>query len=66
MRISDFVQSEIDFIKSSANMTQREEQLFDLRNQEKSLEECAEEMNCSVSTISRLNKSIKRKILKVL
>lgn len=65
MRIPDFIKPEIDYIKENANMTEREEQLFDLRNKEVSLEECAEIMNCSVSTISRINKSMKRKILRV-
>lgn len=65
MRIPDFVKSEIDYIKANANMTPREDQLFDLRNKEISLENCAEIMNCSVSTINRLNKSMKKKIMKV-
>ena len=66
MRIPDFVKSEIDFIKENANMTPREEQLFSLRNKEYSLEECAEYMNCRISTVNRVNKSMKKKILRVL
>lgn len=66
MRIPDFVKSEIDFIKENANMTPREEQLFSLRNKEYSLEECAEYMNCSISMVNRVNKSMKKKILRVL
>ena len=66
MRIPDFVKSEIDFIKENANMTPREEQLFSLRNKEYFLEECAEYMNCSISTVNRVNKSMKKKILRVL
>lgn len=66
LRIPDFVKSEIDFIKKNANMTPREEQLFSLRNKEYSLEECAEYMNCSISTVNRVNKSMKKKILRVL
>ena len=66
MRITDFVKSEIDFIKENANMTPREEQLFSLRNKEYSLEECAEYMNCSISMVNRVNKSMKKKILRVL
>ena len=66
MRIPDFVKSEIDFIKENANMTPREEQLFSLRNKEYSLEECAKYMNCSISTVNRVNKSMKKKILRVL
>lgn len=66
MRIPDFVKSEIDYIKDNANMTPRETELFDLRNKENSLEECAEHMNCSVSTVYRINKSMKKKIMKVI
>ncbi len=66
LRIPDFVKSEIDYIKENANMTPREIQLFELRNKENSLEECAEYMNCSISTVYRINKSMKRKIMKVI
>lgn len=66
MKISNFIQSEIDYIKSQANFTPRENELFDLRNAENSLEECAYQMNCSLSTINRINKGMKKKILKVL
>lgn len=66
LRIPDFVKSEIDFIKENANMTPREEQLFSLRNKEYSLEERAEYMNCSISTVNRVNKSMKKKILRIL
>lgn len=66
MKVTDFVQTEIDYILSNANFTGREKSLFELRNQEKSLEECAELMDCSVSTVSRINKGMKRKIMKLL
>ncbi len=66
MRIPDFVKSEIDYIKENANMTPREMQLFELRNKENSLEECAEYMNCSISTVCRVNKSMKKKIMRVI
>lgn len=66
MRIPDFVKSEIDYIKDNANMTEREEMLFFLRNKEIPLEECAERMNCSVSTVYRINKSMKKKIMRVI
>lgn len=66
MRIPDFVKSEIDYIKDNENMTPRETQLFELRNKENSLEECAECMNCSISTVYRINKSMKKKIMRVI
>lgn len=66
LKIPDFVQSEIEYIKANANMTPREEKLFELRNKENSLEECADRMNCSISTVYRVNKSMKKKIMKVI
>lgn len=66
LKIPDFVKSEIDYIKENANFTEREESLFYMRNKELSLEECAERMNCSISTVYRVNKSMKKKIKKVL
>ncbi len=66
MRIPDFVGAEIEYIKRNANLTPREECLFDLRNKEVPLEECSERMNCSLSTVNRINKNMKRKILRVL
>lgn len=66
LRIPDFVKSEIDYIKDNANMTEREEILFSLRNKEIPFEECAERMNCSVSTVYRINKSMKKKIMRVI
>lgn len=66
MRIPDFIKPEIDYIKDNANMTEREEMLFYLRNKEIPLEECAERMNCSVSTVYRINKSMKKKIMRVI
>lgn len=66
MKIPDFVKPEIDYIKANANFTEREDTLFDLRNSEIPLEVCAEMMNCSMSTVNRLSKSMKKKIMKVL
>lgn len=66
LKIPDFTKPEIDYIKENANFTKSETQLFDLRNSEHSLEECAEIMNVSTSTIDRLNKKMKNKIIKLL
>ncbi len=66
LKIPDFTKPEIDFIKENANFTVAEEQLFDLRNSEHSIEECAEIMNVSCSTIDRLNRKMKNKIIKIL
>lgn len=66
LRIPDFTKKEIEYIKERANFTKQENELFDLRNKENSLEQCAEIMNVSCSTIDRLNKRMKAKILKCL
>lgn len=64
--IPEFTQDEIDWIKSKANFTYREEKLFDLRNKEVTYEECAEIMFLSVSAVYRIAKKMKAKILKVI
>lgn len=66
MKIHDLLQYEVDYVKQQGNLTERENQLFDLRNDEVPLEECAEIMNCSLSTVKRIHKSLKRKIVAVL
>ena len=66
LRVQDFTVKEIRYIKESANFTKMENQLFDLRNAEYSLEVCAEIMNCSISTIKRLNKTLLSKIERVM
>lgn len=66
LRIPDFTAQEIKNIKENANFTEQETRLFDLRNEERSLEECAELMNVSISTIKRVNNRLKTKIIKVI
>lgn len=66
LKIPDFTRPEIDYIKERANFTERENQLFDLRNSEHSLEDCAELMNLSIATVKRVNKKMKAKIIRVL
>lgn len=66
LKIPDFTKFEIDYIKENANFTAQETMLFDLRNEERCLEECAEIMNVSVSTIKRINKRMKNKIIRII
>lgn len=66
LKVPDFTKPEIEYIKEQANFTTQEAQLFLLRNKEHSLEECAEIMNVSVSTIYRISKKMKKKIIKVI
>ena len=56
---------EIRFILAESNFTEEERTLFDMRCADIPLEECAERMNVSVSTVNRLNKRIKQKIDKI-
>lgn len=66
LKIPDFTKKELDFIIENANFTSREKDLFLLRNDEHSIEECAEIMNVSTSTIDRLNRKMKNKIIKII
>ena len=64
--IPDFTQKEIDYLLEKCNFTKDEKMLFAMRNDEYSLEECAEIMDYSISTIKRINKKMKNKIIKVI
>lgn len=66
LKIPDFTKPEIEYIKKQANFTKQETELFLLRNNEHSLEECAEMMNVSISTVKRINKKMKSKIIKII
>lgn len=66
MKISDFVTSEVDYLLSECNFTEDEKELFLLRTKDIPLEQCAELLNVSVSTVKRANKRIKLKIDKVI
>ncbi len=63
--IPSFTKDEIINIQKNGNLTKDEQTLLNLRNQEQSLEVCAEYMNCSVRTISRINKKLMTKISKI-
>lgn len=66
LRIPDFTKPEIDKIKELANFTERELMVFDLRNEEYTHEQIAEFMNISIATEYRINRSMMRKILRVI
>lgn len=61
-----FTKREIDYILENANFTRDERALFVMRNNEHSLEECAEMINVSTSTISKIHKRVLTKIYKVI
>lgn len=64
--IPGFTKPEQDYIKSMANFTDREMQLFNLRNKEYSYERCAEEMQMGLTTVKNISKSMLAKIIKVI
>lgn len=63
-----FTVPELEKIKKYANLTDREETLLDLKNRKKvpSVEEIAEIMDMSVSTVSRTTRELVIKVIKVL
>lgn len=65
MKICEFTRPEIRYLLAESNFTEDERILFDMRCVDVPLEECAERMNVSVSTVKRLNKRIKTKIDKL-
>lgn len=68
LKVPDFTKPEIDYIKENANFSEREETLFDLKNQKNppTIEQCAEIMDVSVSTITRTTRSIAKKIYRIM
>lgn len=66
MKICDFVNSELEYIRSEANFTKEEMILFNMRANNIPLEECAERMNLSISAIKAKSQKINSKIKRVL
>lgn len=66
MNLSDFTQPEIRHLICECNFTEEQERLFLLRCKNIPLEECAEKMDISIATVSRINKKVKDKILRCL
>lgn len=62
MRICDFTLPEVKYFLAEANFTKDEEELFRYRSKDISLEECAELMNTSTSTVNRLSKRVNTKV----
>ena len=66
MKICDFTRREVEYFRQECNFTSDEMALFEMRVNNIPLEECAERMNLSVSTIYRLHKKVKIKVEKLL
>lgn len=65
IKIYDFTKYELQMFLDRANFTEDEERLFNLRAKYYTLEQVAEEMNISSKTAYRINKRVKKKIVKV-
>lgn len=65
MNITCFTVPELDYFREKCNFTRDERALFDYRAQECTLEECAEMMNVSVSTVKRISQRVNDKIIRV-
>lgn len=64
----DLINAEVERILDGANFRQEEEILFRCRYcgpYRLTLEECAEELNVSLSTVKRINARIKQKIMRL-
>ena len=66
LKICDFTRREVEYFRQECNFTSEEMALFEMRANNIPLEECAERMNLSVSTIYRLHKKVKIKVEKLL
>lgn len=65
MKIYSFTRPELDYFELECNFTPDELKLFRLRAKAMPLEDCAEEMNVSVSTVKRLSRRVNDKIERV-
>ena len=65
MKIYSFTRPELDYFELECNFTSDELKLFRLRAKAMRLEDCAEEMNVSVSTVKRLSRRVNDKIERV-
>lgn len=66
MKICDFTRREVEYFRQECNFTSDEMALFEMRANNIPLEECAEQMNLSVSAIKRKSQKINNKIQRVL
>lgn len=65
MKIYCFTLPELNYFRKYCNFTLDELTLFDYRAENYSLEQCAEFMNVSVSTVKRISRKVNGKITKV-
>lgn len=65
MKVYDFTVPELDYFRAKCNFTKDERTLFEYRSKNIPLEQCAELMNVSVSTVKRLSRKVNAKIIRV-
>lgn len=65
MKVYDFTVPELNYFRTYCNFTKDESTLFEYRARNILLEQCAELMNVSVSTIKRLSRKVNNKIIRV-
>lgn len=66
LKLYDFVESELQYLRDRCNFSDEETCYFNLRAKHYSNLQIAMEMNVSESKVSKLAKSVKQKILRVL
>lgn len=64
--IPEFTKPELDYIVENANFTEQEKMLFDMRNNEYSIMQCAELLNVGETTAKRIHNRMKSKIMRVI
>lgn len=65
MKVYDFTVPELNYFRLYCNFSDDERTLFELRSRNISLEQCAEIMNVSISTIKRMSRKVNSKIMRV-
>lgn len=66
MKIYDFVEKELEYFRKECNFSEEELQYFNLRAKHYTNQQIAIKMNVSEGKVSKLAKSVKTKILKVI
>lgn len=64
MIISELTYSEADYLQAVCNFTRDENELFELRFQGLTLDECAERMNRSLDSVKQISRKVNKKIKK--
>lgn len=64
MIISELTMSEADYLQAVCNFTRDENELFELRLQGLTLDECAERMHRSLDSVKQISRKVNKKITK--